>query len=123
MLINMASSLSNIKAGRIKALAVTSSERRPELPNVPTTAEMGFAGIGTNAWNALFAPAKVPAPLLKKIHAEVVKVMETPEMKASLGKRFMTVVVNSSPAEFNQFVQQEVKKWAKIVIDNKITVD
>lgn len=123
MLINMASSLSNIRAGRIKALAVTSAERRAELPNVPTTAEMGYAGYGTNAWNALFAPAKVPAPLLKKIHAEVLKVMESAQMKAALDKRFMTVVVNQSPAEFNQFVQQEVKKWGKIVVDNKITVD
>ena len=123
MLINMASSLSNIRAGRIKALAVTSAERRAELPNVPTTAEMGYAGYGTNAWNALFAPAKVPAPLLKKIHAEVLKVMESAQMKAALDKRFMTVVVNKSPEEFNRFVQQEVKKWGKIVVDNKITVD
>lgn len=123
MLINMASSLSNIRAGRIKALAVTSPERRPELPSVPTTAEMGYAGYGTNAWNALFAPANVPKPLLRKIHAEVIKVMESAEMKAALGKRFMTVVVNKSPEEFDRFVQQEVKKWGKIVIDNKITVD
>jgi tripartite-type tricarboxylate transporter receptor subunit TctC len=123
MLINMASSLSNINAGRIKALAVTSAQRRPELPNVPTTAEQGFPGVGTNAWNALFAPAKVSKPLLARIHGDVVKVMESHEMKVSLDKRFMTVVVNRSPAEFNQFVQEEVKKWAKIVIDNNITVE
>ena len=123
MLINMASSLSNIKAGRIKPLAVTTQERRSELPDVPTTAEQGFAGIGTNAWNALFAPAKVSKPLLARIHAEVVKVMESPEMKASLDKRFMSVVVNKSPAEFDRFVQKEVKKWEKIVIDNNITVE
>lgn len=123
MLINLASSLSNIKAGRIKPLAVTSAQRRPELPDVPTTVEQGFPGIGTNAWNALFAPAKVSKPLLTRIHAEVVKVMESPEMKASLGKRFMTVVVNKSPAEFDRFVQEEVKKWAKVVIDNNITAE
>ncbi len=123
MLINLASSLSNIKAGRIKPLAVTSAQRRPELPEVSTTVEQGFPGIGTNAWNALFAPAKVSKPLLARIHAEVVKVMETPDMRASLDKRFMTVVVNKSPADFDRFVQDEVKKWAKVVIDNNITAE
>jgi len=123
MLMNMASSLSNIKAGRLKALAVTTAERHPELPNAPTTAEMGYAGMGTNAWNGMFAPVKVPRPLLNRIHADVYKVMESPEMKSSLGKRFMTVVVNKTPGEFNNFVSAEVKKWGRIVIDNNITVE
>ena len=123
MLINMASSLSNIKAGRIKALAVTTAERHPELPNVPTTAEMSYPGIGTNAWNALFAPAQLPRPMLNRIHADVLKIMASPEMKESLGKRFMSVVVSKTPAEFNDFVRAEVKKWGKIVIDNNVTVD
>lgn len=123
MLLNMASALSNIKAGRIKALAVTTAERHPELPTVPTSAEMGYAGMGTNAWNALFAPAKLPKLMLTRIHADVYKVMESPEMKASLGKRFMTVVVNKTPAEFNEFVAAEVKKWGKIVIENNVTVE
>jgi tripartite-type tricarboxylate transporter receptor subunit TctC len=123
MFINMASSISNIRAGRIKPLAITTAERRPELPNVPTTAESGFPGVGTNAWNGLFAPAGIPKPLLTRIHADVVKVMESPEMKASLAKVFMSVVVNKSPAEFQQFVLQEVKKWGQIVIDNDIKVE
>lgn len=123
MLINLASSLSNIKAGRIKALAITTAERHPELPNVPTTAEMGYAGMGTNAWNALFAPAKLPKPMLNRIHADVIKVMVSPEMKGALSKRFMSVVVNRTPAEFNEFVRGEVKKWGKIVTDNNITVE
>lgn len=123
MEINLASSLSNIRAGRIKALAVITAERRPELPNVPTTAEMGYPGVGTNAWNGLFAPAKVPKARLNRIFADVVKVMESPAMKESLGKRFMSVVVNKSPADFNKFVRSEVDKWRKVVIDNHITVD
>lgn len=123
MFINMASSISNIRAGRIKPLAITTLERRPELPNVPTTAEAGFPGVGTNAWNALFAPAGIPKPLLNRIHADVVKVMETPEMKASLAKVFMSVVVNKSPGEFQQFVLQEVKAWGQIVVENNIKVE
>ena len=123
MFINMASSISNIRAGRIKPLAITTLERRPELPNVPTTAESGFPGVGTNAWNGLFAPAGVPKPLLARIHADVVKVMETPEMKASLAKVFMSVVVDKSPADFQQFVLKEIKEWGKIVIENNIKIE
>ena len=123
MFINMASSLPHIRTGRIKPLAITTEKRRPELPNVPTTAESGFPGVGTNAWNGLFAPAGIPKPLLNRIHADVLKVMESPEMKASLEKVFMSVVVNKSPAEFQQFVLQEIKSWGKIVIDNNIKVE
>lgn len=123
MFINMASSLPHIRTGRIKPLAITTAERRPELPKVPTTAESGFPGIGTNAWNGLFAPARIPGPLLNRIHADVVKVMESPEMRASLSKVFMAVVVNRSPEEFQKFVLSEIKSWGKVVVDNNIKVD
>ena len=123
MFINMASSLPHIRTGRIKPLAITTAERRPELPDVPTTAESGFPGVGTNAWNGLFAPAGIPKPMLNRIHADVVKVMASPEMKASLEKVFMSVVVNRSPDEFQQFVLQEIKDWGKVVIENKIKVE
>jgi tripartite-type tricarboxylate transporter receptor subunit TctC len=121
MFINMASSLPHIRAGRIKPLAITTEKRHPELPNVLTTAESGYPGYGTNAWNGLFAPSGIPKPLLSRIHADVVKVMESAEMKASLDKVFMSVVVNKSPEEYQRFVLEEVKSWGKIVIDNNIT--
>lgn len=123
MFINMASSIQNIRAGRIKALATTWPTRRPELPNVPTVVEAGFPGMGTNAWNGLFAPAGIPKPLLGRIHADVVKVMESPAMKEQLAKVFMSVVVNKSPGEFQQFVLQEVKKWGQVVVENNITAE
>ncbi len=123
MFINMASSIQNIRAGRIKPLATTWPTRRVELPDVPTVAEAGFPGYGTNAWNGLFAPAKIPKPLLAQIHADVVKVMTSPEMKASLDKQFMTVVVNKSPEEFSSFVREEIKKWGKVALENNITVE
>jgi len=123
MFINLASSLPNIRTGRIKPLAITTPDRHPELPNVPTTAESGFPGMGTNAWNGLFAPGGIPKPLLKRIHADVVKVMETPAMKEQLSKVFMSVVVNKSPEDYQQFVLQEIKSWGKIVTDNNITIE
>jgi len=123
MFINMASSLPHIRTGRIKPLAITTLARHKELPNVPTTAESGFPGVGTNAWNGLFAPAGIPKPVLGRIHADVVKVMESPEMKASLEKVFMTGVVNRSPEEFQKFVLEEIKTWGKVVVDNNIKVE
>jgi tripartite-type tricarboxylate transporter receptor subunit TctC len=123
MFINMASSLPHIKSGRIKPLAITTDKRRPELPNVPTTAESGFPGVGTNAWNGLFAPAGISKALLNRIHADVVKVMASPDMKTSLEKVFMSVVVNKSPEEFQKFVLEEIRNWGKIVIENDIKVE
>lgn len=123
MFINLASSLSNIRTGRIKPLAITTPERHPELPNVPTTAESGFPGMGTNAWNGLFAPGAIPRPLLNRIHADVLKVMESQAMKDSLSKVFMKVVINKSPAEYQQFVMDEIKSWGKVVVDNNIRVE
>jgi tripartite-type tricarboxylate transporter receptor subunit TctC len=123
MFINMASSIQNIRAGRIKPLATTWPTRRAELPEVPTVAEAGFPGYGTNAWNGLFAPAKIAKPLLARIHADVVKVMTSPDMKASLDKQFMTVVVNKSPEEFGSFVRAEIQKWGKVAAENNIVVE
>jgi tripartite-type tricarboxylate transporter receptor subunit TctC len=123
MFVNMATSIQNIRAGRIKALATSWPTRRPELPDVPTVAEAGFPGFGTNAWNGLFAPARIPTARLNSIYATVVKAAEEPETKEAFGKQFMSVVVNTSPAEFQEFVLQEVKKWGKVVIDNNIIVE
>ena len=121
--INLASSLSNIRAGRMKALATTWPTRRPELPNVPTVAEAGFPGYGTNAWNGLFAPAGIPKPLLRKIHDDVLKVMDMPATKDALAKVYMTAVVNKTPEEFQKFVLEEIKAWSKVASENNIKVE
>jgi tripartite-type tricarboxylate transporter receptor subunit TctC len=123
MFVNMASSLPNIRAGRLKALATTWPTRRPELPDVPTVTEAGYPGFGTNAWNGLFAPAPIAKSMLQHIFADVVKIMADPQMKELLAKQFMSVVTNNSPAEFQSFVQDEVRKWGKVAVENNITVE
>lgn len=123
MLINLASGLPFVQAGRIKAIAAVPAQRLPQLPNVPTMAEMGLPGIGTNAWNGMFAPAGIEKPVLAKIHARVVSLMEAAQMKETLARSFMTVVVNKSPAEFDNFVRAEVEKWGKVVRENNIRVE
>jgi tripartite-type tricarboxylate transporter receptor subunit TctC len=106
----------------MKVLATTWPTRRPELPETPTMAESGFPGIGTNAWNGLFAPAKMPKPLLNRIHADVAKVMDTSATREQLAKQMISVVVSKSPDEFNGLLGEERKKWRQVVIDNNITV-
>jgi tripartite-type tricarboxylate transporter receptor subunit TctC len=123
MFVNMATAIQNIRTGRIKALATSWPTRRPELPEVPTVAEAGFPGFGTNAWNGLFAPARIPEARLNSVYATVAKAVEEPEMKEAFGKQFMSVVVNKSPAEFQEFVLQEVNKWGNVVTDNNIVVE
>ena len=72
---NMASLLPHIHSGRLKALAAVPAQRLPELPDVPTLAEQGFPGIGTNAWQGLFAPAATPRPVVDKLYASVAAVL------------------------------------------------
>lgn len=123
MFINLGNTLSHIRAGRIKALATSWPTRRPEIAEVPTVAEAGYPGHGTNAWNGLFAPAKIPHALLNRIFADVVRVMETPEMKDMLAKATMSVVVNKSPAEFQKFVEGQAAKWSKVVAENSVKAE
>ena len=86
-------------------------------------AEMGFPGIGTNAWNGMFAPAGIPKPVLAQIHARVLALMQNPQMKETLAKSFMTVVVDQAPADFDKFVRAEIEKWGKVVRENNIKVE
>jgi tripartite-type tricarboxylate transporter receptor subunit TctC len=121
--INLASTLPQIKAGKIKAIATTMPTRLPELPNVPTMAEQGFPGIGTNAWQALFAPAATPKPILDKLHAAVVTVLSKPEIKEGLAKQMMTVNVSASPQAFTEEVRNETQAWSQVVAEHKVKID
>jgi tripartite-type tricarboxylate transporter receptor subunit TctC len=122
-MLNLASSLPHIRAGRMKPLATTWPTRRPEFPDIPTMAEAGYPGIGTNAWNGLFAPARLPPPLLAQLHAATLKVMASAEMKEALGKILISVVISKSPADFSRFVSEEVVKWAAVIRDNNIALE
>ncbi len=122
-MLNLASSLPHLRAGRLKPLATTWPTRRAEFPDIQTMAEAGYPGIGTNAWNGLFAPAKLPPAVLAQIHAAALKVMESAEMKEALGKQLIYVVTSKSPAEYAKFVSDDVAKWATVIRDNNIALD
>ena len=121
--INLASTVEQIKAGRLKAIATTMPARLAELPNVPTMAEQGFPGIGTNAWQGLFAPAATPKPIVDKLYAAVVAVLSRPEMKEMLARQMMTVTLSGSPQEFTERVRAETQGWSEVVRDNRVKIE
>ena len=120
---NVASNIGAVRAGQIKAYAVTSEKRLTELPEVPTLAEVGFPGIGSLNWNGLFAPARTPRAIVARLHADAVAAMKELDADGTLAKRQLPVSLSASPDEFNAFVHAEAKRWTKIIQDNGVRID
>jgi tripartite-type tricarboxylate transporter receptor subunit TctC len=114
--------LPQVKAGKIKALAVTSAQRHPLLPDVPTVAESGYPGFEALSWQGLFAPAGTPKEIVAKINAELVKALNAPDMKEYFAQQGFFVGGNS-PAEFRAFIEQEIPKWARIIKAANVKID
>lgn len=120
---NVASNIGPVRAGQIKAYAVTSEKRLAELPNLPTLAEEGFPGIGSLNWNGVFAPARAPKPVLARLHAVAVAAMKELDAEGVLQKRQTPISLSASPADFNAYVLSEMKRWDRIIRDNKVKID
>jgi tripartite-type tricarboxylate transporter receptor subunit TctC len=121
--INLGSTLAHVKSGRIKALATAAPRRLAELPDVPTLTELGYTGIGTNAWQGMFAPAATPKPIVDKIYNAVAAVLTKPEMKESLAKQMMSVELSKSPQEFTELVRKETLGWGEFLRQAKIKIE
>ncbi len=111
-----------VKSGQLRALGVTSANRIPALPDVPTVAEGGVPGYLAVGWNGLIAPAALPAPLLDKIHDAVVRIVRTPEINARLVDLGAEPAL-STPAEFAALMKAEIVKWAKVVKESGAKLD
>ena len=120
---NMASLLPHIKSGRLKALAAIPTQRIPELPNVPTLAEQGYPGIGTNAWQGMFAPAATPKPVVDKLYGAVVAALGRTEQKEGLAKQMMSVELSKSPQDFTELVRRETQDWGDFLRSARIKID
>jgi tripartite-type tricarboxylate transporter receptor subunit TctC len=110
------------REGKLKLLAVTSPQRSPLLPDLPTLRESGIAGVEADAWVGLIAPAGTPAPVLAKIHKEVVAVLSEPEVAARLKPQFMVPIANS-PDQFRAVLKAEHDRWAPIIAAGGIKVE
>jgi tripartite-type tricarboxylate transporter receptor subunit TctC len=120
---NVASNIGPVRAGQIKAYAVTSERRLAEMPDIPTMAESGYPGIGSLNWNGIFAPARTPKPVLAKLHAVAVAAMKELEAEGLLAKRQTPISLSDSPADFNAYVLSEMRRWEGIIRDNQFRID
>jgi tripartite-type tricarboxylate transporter receptor subunit TctC len=119
MVDNLPSSLPLIRAGRLRALALTSKARIPELPDVPTMQEAGFRDFEVTAWFGLFVAAGTPKPVIDRIYAVAKKVLDSPEIRArwaDLGG----YAIADTPANTKAFVLAERRKWEQVVANAKI---
>jgi tripartite-type tricarboxylate transporter receptor subunit TctC len=111
-----------IKAGKLRALGIASTERSPFFPEVPTIAEQGYPGFAAVGWIGIVAPARTPEPVLDRLNAEVRRLIARPDVKERLAS-LSFLPVGDSREHFAAFIREEVAKWAKVVKDSGATVD
>ena len=103
-----------IKAGRVKALGVTGTQRTPTLPDVPTIAEAGVPGFSAGLWLGIWGPAKLPRDITERLSSDVAKLLKLPDVKERLAGQGMEPIGNT-PAQFAEFVRKENETWSKVV--------
>jgi tripartite-type tricarboxylate transporter receptor subunit TctC len=111
---NLTTAIPQIKAGKLRALAVTSERRVAELPDVPTMVESGLKGFVVTPWWGIFAPAGTPRAIVDKLNRDIVAVLHSKEVKDYLATQ-ATEVVSSSPQEFAAYLKGEIARWAQVV--------
>jgi tripartite-type tricarboxylate transporter receptor subunit TctC len=112
-----------VQAGRLKALAVTSQNRTPLVPNVPGTAEAGLPAYTMSFWYGLFVPAGTPADITKKLFDATLAVMQRPEVKAALAREGAEVALSKSPEDFAAFLADDGRFWAKLVKESGVKAE
>ncbi len=106
--------------GRMRVLATTGDARAATLPNVPTLIEEGYKDVTAYAWWGIFAPARTPPVIINKLHVEMVKVLNLPDVRRHLGEQLGMELMISSPAELQKWTAAELTRWSKVIRDNNI---
>lgn len=119
---NLASTLQHIQSGKLRALAVTSEKRSPILPDVPTLGESGLKGTEIYEWNAVFAPANTPEPVMRRLAAAFQQALDSPEVKARVAQ-LGGEIQKGSPEQARRFIEQQTGLWGQVIRDRKITVE
>jgi len=114
--------MAQVKAGKIKALAVATAKRSPALPELPTLAEAGIKDVQADAWMGFVVPAKTPEAIVRKLHAELVAILADPEIREKLKLQYMDVVADT-PAEARAVLAADVERWRPIILRNGIALD
>jgi tripartite-type tricarboxylate transporter receptor subunit TctC len=118
----LGSASTQIRAGRIRALAVTSPQRSPAFPEIPTMATAGVPGFESLSWYGLWVPAQTPRDIATRLHAEVVKALASPELQSIWAQQGAEAGGESSE-QFARFIRSEIEKWGTVVRQNKIVIE
>jgi tripartite-type tricarboxylate transporter receptor subunit TctC len=110
------------QSGKVRPLAVTTSKRSPEMPDVPTLNELGFAGFEAPAWWAVLAPAKTPPELVARMNAEINKALKNPDIAKRLDAQGIDII-GGAPEVARNFIQKQMEIWGKVVKENAIKAD
>jgi tripartite-type tricarboxylate transporter receptor subunit TctC len=123
MFVTASSAVPHVKAGRLKALAVSTPKRMEQFPNAATTEEQGFPELKASSWQGIFFPVGTPKEIVERMHAVALQTMATPEVVQRLTNGGVIVATSASPAAFAQFVAAETQRWAKVVKEAGATPD
>jgi tripartite-type tricarboxylate transporter receptor subunit TctC len=118
--LNVASTAALIKAGQIRPLALVNEKRLPDYPDVPTMAEVGYAGVGTMAWQAMFAPGATPKEVIDTLNKAILEAMNAPNVKDAFNKQGFNIVPSASAEEARGWLRGEMDAWKKITDEVKI---
>ena len=115
--------LPQIKAGKLRPLAILAPQRHPQLPDVPTIVEEGYPDLTVATWFGLFVPARTPAEVVLRINAEVMQALRSPEVLEKYRKIGVDPVPVHTPAQFGAFVKGEVDRWGRVIHDANVKVE
>jgi tripartite-type tricarboxylate transporter receptor subunit TctC len=123
MFVTASSAVGHVKAGRLKALAVSTPKRMEQFPNAATTEEQGYPELKASSWQGFFLPLGTPKDIVERLHAVALQTMASPEVVQRLNNGGVIVATSENPAAFAQFVAAETERWAKVVKEAGATPD
>lgn len=119
---NILSVLPHVKSGRLIALAVSTARRSPVVPELPTVAESGLPGFDVGIWFGVLAPANTPAKIVTALNSEIVRILQTPDMRERLSSQGAEPI-GGTPKQFAEHIKAEMVKWGKVIRDAGIRID
>jgi tripartite-type tricarboxylate transporter receptor subunit TctC len=118
----MLAAVPHVRAGKVRAVAVTGPKRSIAVPDVPTFAETGLAGYDPSSWNGILVPAGTPRAIIDKLNADLVKILHTPNVLDRLAGDG-PIPVGNSPQEFTAYIRAEQAKWGKVIREANVRIE